>query len=46
MLHPDFNKIEKFVLKHAKKIKILDDDKLMDVGTIVPLKEYCKEEIC
>jgi hypothetical protein len=40
LLHPDFKKIEKFLFEHGKKIKMLDDGKLLDVGTLIPLKEY------
>lgn len=45
-LHPDLDKIEKFLSQYGKQVKSLDHKKIMDVGTIIPLKEYCIEEIC
>lgn len=38
--HPDYSEINEFLLKYGKKIKILDAEKLLDVGTFLPLKEY------
>lgn len=40
-LHPDFEKIKNFLQKHGKKYISLDNQKMMDVGTFIPLKEYC-----
>lgn len=45
-LHPDFQKIKKFLSQHGKQVKVLDSKKMLDVGTIIPLKEYSIEEIC
>jgi len=39
--HPDFPKIDKFLGQRGIKIKILGAQKLTDVGTFIPLKEYC-----
>lgn len=43
MLHPDFEKINKFLTIHGKNIKMLDDGEMVDIGTFIPLKEYCEE---
>lgn len=44
VLHPDFTRIHEFLSRYGKNIKPLDDENLMDVGTFIPLKEYCIEE--
>jgi len=46
MLHPDYKIIKEFLLRHGKNEKVLDSKELMDIGTIIPLKEYSVEEIC
>jgi hypothetical protein len=39
--HPDFTLIKNFLLKYAKKAINLNNNRLIDLGTIIPLKEYC-----
>jgi hypothetical protein len=46
MFHPDFVKINDFLKNRGKIIVNLDNEKLVDLGTFIPLKEYCIEEIC
>lgn len=41
VLHPDYFKIQNFLKKHDKKIINLNLNRLIDLGTIIPLKEYC-----
>jgi hypothetical protein len=38
--HPDFNKIFCFLQKHGKKSINLSKNRLVDMGTIIPIKEY------
>jgi hypothetical protein len=44
--HPDFRKIQDFVKSHGKGCMSLSHESLTDLGTFIPLKEYCIEEIC
>ncbi|SKA89106.1 hypothetical protein SAMN05443428_10975 [Caloramator quimbayensis] len=39
-LHPDYDKIYLFLLKNRKKIINLSENKMVDLGTLIPLKEY------
>lgn len=39
-LHPDFETIKSFLYKHGKKHINLSTNKMMDMGTLIPLKEY------
>lgn len=39
--HPDFIKIESFLKKHNKRICCIDKLYMTDVGSFIPLKEYC-----
>lgn len=41
LVHPDFDKIIRFASQNNIDIRMLDDGLLTDLGTIVPLKEYC-----
>ena len=38
--HPNYKEINEFLYKNGKDMRILDNQKLMDVGTFIPLKEY------
>lgn len=38
--HPQHQKIEKFLLKYSKKIINLSENRLLDLGTLITLKEY------
>jgi hypothetical protein len=40
-LHSDFKKIKNFLDNHNISIKTLDEKSLSDIGTFIPLKEYC-----
>lgn len=42
--HPDYYKISEFLLKHGKKPINLCENTLLDLGTLLPLKEYSIEE--
>ena len=38
--HPDYDKIVDFVESKNKKLVSLSDDKLLDLGSVIPLLEY------
>ena len=38
--HPDYDKILAFVESKNKKLVSLSNDKLLDLGSVIPLLEY------